>query len=88
MKPMIWTTSSGTRSRCSPRSRSCGSVVAARVREARTPMLPLISRARPATRPGSDTVTPQTSVRGPWEMKGMSTAKTTNGSSTTIRGRR
>ncbi len=88
MKPMICTTRSGIRSRWRPRSRSCGSVVAARVSEARTPMVPLTSSAMPATSPGSETVTPRTSVRGPWAMKGIRTAKTANGTSTTIRGSR
>ena len=88
MKPMICTTRSGIRSRWRPRSRSCGSVVAARVREASTPMLPFTSSAMPATRPGSETLMPRTSVRGPWEMKGISTAKIAKGTSTTIRGSR
>ena len=88
MKPMIWTIRSGIRSRWRPRSTSCGSVVAARVNEASTPSVPLTSSATPACRPGSETVRPSTSVRGPWAMKGMSRAKTANGTSITIRGAR
>ena len=56
MKPMICTSRSGSRSRCRPRSTSSGSVVAARVSEARTPRVPLTSSAGRGHEPGSDTV--------------------------------
>ena len=88
MKPMICTSRFGTRSRSSPASRSRGSVVAARVRLASTPSVPLTSSAHAAVRPGWLTATPSTSTRGPVAMNGISSAKTTNGTSTTIRLRR
>ena len=88
MKPMICTSRLGTRSRSSPASRSRGSVVAASVRLASTPSVPLASRAQAAARPDALTATPSRSTRGPVAMNGISTANTTNGTSTTIRLRR
>ena len=52
MKPMICTSRRGTRSRSSPASRSRGSVVAARVRLASTPSVPLASSAQAAEQAG------------------------------------
>ena len=60
-------------------------MVAARVSEASTPSVPLASSANAATRPGSDTLTPSTSVCGPVATNGTSSANTTNGTSMTIR---
>ncbi len=51
MKPMICTSSDGTRSRVSPCSSAWGSVVAARVRLATTPSVALTSSLAPACRP-------------------------------------
>jgi hypothetical protein len=85
---MIETISSGILSRSSPRSTSWGSVVAARVSEASTPMEPLTSRVRPACSPGSETATPSTSMRGPWATKGIRSANAANGSSMIMRGAR
>ena len=62
-----------------------GSVVAARVSEATTPRVPLASSPQAASRPGWETETPSTSVCGPVATKGTSSAKSTNGVSTTIR---
>ena len=85
MKAMICTSRLGSRSRSSPASRSCGSVVAARVRLASTPRVPLASSPQAASSPDSLSDRPSTSVRGPWATNGSSTAKSTNGTSTTIR---
>ena len=52
MKLMICTMVFGSRSRSSPRTISCGSVVAARVRPAITPRVALASMVQAATRPG------------------------------------
>ena len=88
MKAMICTSRSGSRSRSRPASSSCGSVVAARVRLARTPRVPLASSPHAASSPDSLSVSPSTSACGPWATNGSSTAKSTNGTSTTIRLRR
>ena len=85
MKPRICTSWRGTRSRSSPASRSRGSVVAARVRLATTPSVPLASSPHAASRPSSARDSPSTSTRGPVATNGISSAKTTNGTSTTIR---
>ena len=85
MNDMICTSCWGSRSRSRPSSSSCGSVVAARVRLASTPRVPLISSAMPASRPCWLTLTPSTSVCGPVATNGSSTAKRTNGTSTTAR---
>ncbi len=88
MKPMICTSSWGRCSRSRPASSACGSVVAARVRLASTPSVPLASSAPALSSPDSLRLRPSTSVRGPWATNGSSSAKTTNGTSTTIRLRR
>ena len=85
MKPMICTISSGIRSRRRPISTSLGSVVAARVSDDITPIVPLATRPHAASRPGSETLRPRTSVRGPVATNGISTANTRNGTSITIR---
>ncbi len=59
MKPMICTSRCGTRSRSSPASRSRGSVVAARVRLASTPSVPLASSPHAASRPYSASGQPE-----------------------------
>ncbi len=85
MKPMICTIRSGIRSRRRPARTATGSVVAARVSEASTPRVPLASSPQAASRPGSETETPSTSVCGPVATNGTSSANSTNGVSTTIR---
>ena len=85
MKPMICTIRSGIRRRRRPTSTSCGSVVAASVRDARTPSVPLTTSAQAAHRPGSETDRPSTVVRGPSAMKGTAQANSTNGVSMSIR---
>ena len=64
---------------------SSGSVVAANVSDDATPIVPFASRPNAATSPGSESGIPSTSVRGPVAMKGTRTAKSTNGTSITIR---
>ena len=85
MNPMICTIRSGIRSRSRPRRMSSGSVVAAKVRDEATPIVPLASRPKAATSPGSESESPSTSVLGPVAMKGTRMAKNTNGTSITIR---
>ena len=83
----IVTTRAGARSRCMPDSRSRSGVVAARVSEISTPSVPFTTMFQAPSRPGSDSATPSTSIRGPGPVNGSSTASTTNGSSITARRR-
>ena len=85
MKPMICTSRSGIRRRRRPSRTSWGSVVAASVSEASTPSEPLASSANAASSPVSETVNHSTSVCGPVATNGTRIAKSTNGSSITIR---
>ena len=77
----------GACSRCIPSSRSRSGVVAARVSEISTPSVPFATMFHAPSRPGCDSATPSTSIRGSGPVNGSSTASTTNGSSISARRR-